>query len=573
MRFNPLRFISKPLGVYLGFNLAALFNLAFVAIAQPTVPSQETISPPLPEPFPKPLPSESPAPPPEPNLQTPPSQASECISPTTDRARFSVKKVEVLGSTVLQAEMARLIKPFENSQVTFEDLICLRSKITELYINNGYINSGAFLPNNHDLSSGIVQIQVVEGELEKIEVNGLSRLREGYVRSRLERGASKPLNQQRLEEALQLLQLDPILEQVNAELTAGSVPGRSILQVNLKEAPAFHASLAGDNYRSPSIGSAQGSLSVSHDNLLGFGDRLSTEYGLTEGLSILDIRYSIPLNALNGTLSLRFENSDSNIIEEEFDEFDISSETQTISLSFRQPIVRSPDNELALGLALDLRRSQTFLLDQPFSFSIGAENGESNVTAIRVFQEWVERSPTSVLAARSQFSFGIDAFGATINDTGTDGRFFSWQGQFQWVQQLSPRILLLARIDAQLTPDSLLSPERFSLGGVDTVRGYVQNQLVADNGILGSIELRIPLTSDPSVLQLVPFVDVGTGWHDRSPDPDPSTLIGVGLGCRWLITPNLSLRLDYGIPLISVDNRGDSLQDNGLYFSLRYQPF
>lgn len=402
------------------FSLVILLSIPLKAIAQ--------LPPPVPETFPQRLPTEPPSSPPKPNLQTPsPSQASECISPATDDDRFLVKKVEILSSTVLQEEIAALIKPFENTQVTFEELLCLRSKITELYVDNGYINSGAFLPSNQDLNSGIVQIQVVEGKLEKIEVNGLNRLQEGYVRSRLERGTDRPLNQQRLEETLQLLQLDPLLEQVNAELTAGSTPGQSILIVNLKEAPAFHGSIAIDNYRAPSIGSIQGSLLVSHDNLLGFGDRLSAEYGLTddEGLSILDIRYSIPVNALDGTIDLRFENSDSNIVEEEFDEFDISSETQTISFGFRQPIVKTPDNELALGIALDLRRSQTFLLDRPFSFSIGAEQGESNVTAIRFFQEWVDRSPTNVIAARSQFSIGIDAFGATINDSGTDGSFFS----------------------------------------------------------------------------------------------------------------------------------------------------
>jgi hemolysin activation/secretion protein len=226
-----------------------------------------------------------------------------------------------------------------------------------------------------------------------------------------------------------------------------------------------------------------------------------------------------------------------------------------------------------LGLTLDLRREETFLLGQPFSFSIAANNGETKVTVLRFFQEWVKRNPTSVLAVRSQFSFGLDAFDATINDLGIDGRFFSWQGQFQWVQQLSPRILLLARIDSQLTPDALLSLEQFSLGGVDTVRGYQQNQLLTDNGILASVEVRIPLTSDPSILQLTPFVDAGTGWNNLLPNPDPSTLVGIGLGLRWLALPRLSIQLDYGIPLIPVEKQGSSLQQDGFYFSLRYQPF
>ena len=95
------------------------------------------------------------------------------------------------------------------------------------------------------------------------------------MRSRLKRATSTPLNQRRLEEALQLLQLDPLIEQVNAELAAGSTPGRNILRVSLKEAPAFHAAIAVENKQSPSIGSIKVSVEVSHDNLLGFGDRLS----------------------------------------------------------------------------------------------------------------------------------------------------------------------------------------------------------------------------------------------------------------------------------------------------------
>jgi hemolysin activation/secretion protein len=551
-------------------------------IAQSTPPPGVTIPPtapdaveqtiPKPSESPRLLPGETPTLPPEPELQTPPTQESPEVTPPSSNSIF-IKKIEVLGNTVLQDKIAKLTQVYENREVTFEELLDLRSAIIQLYIQNGYITSGAFLPNNQDLSSGIVQIQVVEGEVEQIEIGGLRRLREGYVRSRIELATSTPLNQQRLEEALQLLQLDPLIERVNAELVAGSTPGSNILRVSLKEAPAFHAAFGVDNNQSPSIGSVQGSVEVSHDNVLGFGDRLAAQYSRTEGLDLYDINYTIPVNARNGTLSFRYNNGDSRIIEEDFRDVGIRSETQTYSLNFRQPITRTPTSEFALGLSLDLRRSQTYILDDiPFSFTEGPEDGESKVTVIRFSQDWVNRGTRRVLAARSQFSVGIDALDATINNTGTDGQFFSWLGQFQWVQQLSPRNLLVARIDAQLTPDSLLSLERFSMGGVDTVRGYRQNQLVSDNGILGSVEVRVPLTSNPRVLQLAPFFEIGTAWNNRNIDPDPATIASLGLGLRWLITPDLSLRLDYGIPLISVGERGNSLQENGLYFSVRYLP-
>lgn len=574
--------ILKSIAI-LGFSIATLSCLVR-AVAQsippegvripPTTPDTIEQTIPNPSQSPTPLPAESPASPPKPNLATPttPQPPEGNAAPTSKR--FLVKKVEVLGNTVLQEQIAALIELFNNRETTFEELIGLRSAITNLYIENGYITSGAFLLNNQSLSNGVVQIQIVEGALERIEINGLKRLQESYVRRRIAIATTKPLNRQRLEEALQLLQLDPLLERVNAELIAGSTPGRNILQVRLKEAPTFHAGVFTENRQSPSVGSVQTALFVAHDNLLGFGDRLSAEYGLTSGLNTYDINYAIPLNAQNTTLNLRYGNSDSRIIEEPFEELDIKSDIRTLSLGLRQPLVRTPEHELMFGLALDLRRSQTFLLnDIPFSFSEGAENGESKVTVLRFSQDWVERRARRVLAARSQFSIGLDALGATINDTGTDGQFFSWLGQFQWVQQLSPRIVMLARIDTQLTPSSLLTLERFSIGGVDTVRGYRQNQLVTDNGILGSVEVRLPLTSNPNVLQIAPFFDIGTVWNNRDSDPDPATIASLGLGLRWLISPDLSLRLDYGIPLIKLDNQGNSLQDEGFHFSLRYQPF
>ncbi|GAP94254.1 ShlB/FhaC/HecB family hemolysin secretion/activation protein [Leptolyngbya sp. NIES-2104] len=564
-----------------GSCVATSACLALNAMAQSTPPPGVTIPPTAPDRIEQtiPRPSESPRPlppealPPKPDLQIPaPQQPPQAPPRSSDR--FRIKTIEVRGTTVLQTEIAALVRQYQNREVTFEDLLELRSQLVQLYINNGYVSSGAFIPNNQDLSNGIVQIQVVEGELEGIEIGGLRRLRQGYVRSRLQRATTTPLNQRRLEEALQLLQLDPLIEQVNAELVAGSTPGRNILRVNLREAPAFRGAIAIENNQSPSLGSIQGSVELSQNNLLGFGDRLSARYGRTEGLNLYDINYSIPFNASNGTLNFSYNNGNSRIIEDEFRDLGIRSNTQTYSLSLRQPLSRTPTSEFALSLGVDLRRSQTYILeDRPFSFTEGPENGESNVTVIRFVQDWVDRGNRSVLAARSQFSFGINAFDATINDSGTDGQFFAWLGQFQWVQQLSPRNLLVTRIDAQLTPDSLLSLERFSLGGVDTIRGYRQNQLVADNGVLGSVEARIPLTADPSVLQLVPFVEVGTVWNNRETDPDPATLASLGLGLRWLITPDLSLRLDYGIPLISVRDRGNSLQDNGFYFSIRYQPF
>ena len=498
--------------------------------------------------------------------QTPPVPTPGDAPPIT----FQIDDIQVLGNTILDSEIQTLVGPLEGQTVTFADLLNLRTAITQLYIDNGYISSGAFIPSNQGLEDGIVQIQIVEGAIEQVQVNGLGRLRERYIRSRVSRATKAPLNVNRLEESLQLLQVDPLLKSVDAELTAGSGPGLNILILDLAEADPFFANLGTDNYRSPSIGSLQGTANVGYGNVMGFGDSLSASYGLTDGLDTYNVGYTFPINGLDGTLEFSYQNSESEIVEDQLRDAGIRSDSETFSVNYRQPLTRSVNNTFALSLGFDFRESRSFILDDiPFSFSIGPEDGVSKVRAIRFAQDWVNRDINSVLAVRSQFSVGLDAFDATVNTTGTDGHFFSWLGQFQWVEQFSPG-LLVTRVNTQLTPDSLLPLERFSVGGIGTVRGYTQNQVVTDNAITASSEFRFPIGPN---LQLTPFIDAGGGWNNNTPDPDPGFLLGTGIGLRWQPIDRLNLRLDYGLPLISPGDEGNSLQENGFYFSVNLQPF
>jgi hemolysin activation/secretion protein len=119
------------------------------------------------------------------------------------------------------------------------------------------------------------------------------------------------------------------------------------------------------------------------------------------------------------------------------------------------------------------------------------------------------------------------------------------------------------------------------VGGVDTVRGYRQNQRVADNGIIGSLEVRFPIVNNADgfgSIQLAPFFDIGTVWNNSIEAASreiesPQTLLSLGLGLRWQVGDYFSARLDWGIPLNKIDQPGNSLQDNGIFFSLFLQPF
>jgi len=428
-----------------------------------------------------------------------------------------------------------------------------------------------------------VTIQVIEGGLGEITVNVEGRLNPDYIRERLALAAETPLQINELQSALQLLQLDPLIQSISAELSATPEVGINLLTVQAETADTFALDLLVDNGRSPSVGTIQRQASLTESNLLGYGDEAFVSYTNTDGSDAFDLSYRIPVNPRNGNLRFAYGQSDSEVIEDPFTPLDIQSDYRYYEVSFDQPLILTPTEELTLGITATRQESENFLFgDQPFPLSVGSdEEGETRITALRFSQEWVQRGENEVLAARSQFSVGVDWFDATVNENDPDSRFFAWRGQGQWVRRLGEDALLLVRSDLQLASQALPPLEQFGSGGLGSVRGYRQDALLSDNGWLASTELRLPILRVDdwdSVLQVAPFVDLGIAWNnDRNgedrPELDSNVLAGVGLGLRWQTGDRLTARFDWGIPLVDVDDRDETLQEQGLYFSVSYTLF
>jgi hemolysin activation/secretion protein len=547
----------------------------------PPIPSPQDVQPPTPSPLPSPeLP---PLPPPEDLLQPQrPTPTPEAPLPGRAPETISVERFEVVGSTVFSPEqLAKVLARFTKKPISFAELFQARSAVTKLYIDQGYITSGAYIPPQR-LQSGVVKIQVVEGGLEDIQVSGTRRLNSNYVRSRIGIATKKPLNRNRLLESLQLLQLNPLIQNLSAELSAGSRPGASVLQVRVTEAKSDSIQVVLDNGRVPSVGSFRRRLQANELNFLGQGDSLSLAYTNTEGSNALDASYVFPFNPRNGTLSINYGTTSSDVIERPFNFLDIESASRYYELTLRQPVFQTPSTEFALGLVASRRETKASFEanDERVGFpSPGADQrGRTRISALQFFQDWTQRNSREVIAARSEFSLGIGAFNATINDDPPDSRFFAWRGQAQWVRLLAPDTLLLIRGDVQLADRALVPIEQFGLGGLESVRGYRQDLLLTDNGAFASAEVRLPIlrvSQVDGVLQLAPFVDVGTTWNSSGrADPDRNTLASVGLGLRWQQGDRFTARLDWGIPLVDVDSTEErTWQENGVYFSVLYNPF
>jgi len=573
-----LLYVPKAAATSGGFNPSQL-KPARLELAQIDLAEQvsQTISP-LPanpeSPFLQPAPTPAPLEPTE-VLPLPIVPVPAPIAPTLPQPQpveISVTQIQVIGSTVFSEQtFLPLVQPFEGRSLTLTELQSVADTITQLYLDAGYLTSRAVLVDQQ-IDQGVVQIRVIEGSLEHIQIEGAHRVNPNYIRSRIRLGGKTPVSQSSLEDQLRLLRLDPLFANVEASLRPGSSLGKSILVVRVIETDPFIASAGIDNYSNPSVGSERTTLSLGYRNLTGHGDQVLGTYArsTTGGSNVFDFNYQIPLNPMNGTLQLRAAPSFYTITDPKFAALHIHGNSQVYGLSYRQPLVRSPREEFAVSLGFTYENGETLAS----SFLTNT----STTSVIGIGQDYVRRDPSGAWAARSQFNIGTGLLGATHHPgSAPDGQFLVWLGQIQRVQILNPNNLLIAQFDLQLTPSALLSSQQFVIGGGQSIRGYRQNARLGDNGFRFSIENRITLQHNDdgaAVLQLAPFADLGTVWNTTdNPNSLPSQtfLAGLGIGVLWEPVTDLNIQVNFALPLVDLSDRGENLQDDGIYFGISWQ--
>jgi hemolysin activation/secretion protein len=499
--------------------------------------------------------------------------------------RVFVHDIHVVGSTVFsEAELDEVTKPYKGRLLTTEDLERVRLALTLLYVNHGYITSGAVIPDQ-DVTLGTITVRIIEGTLTGVDVSGNNWFADSYLRNRVAKGIRTPVSLGPLQEQLQLLQQDRRIERINAELRPGDAQGESRLNLKVADRNPFHASVEGNNYQVPLVGEFRGLGTVVHDNVTGHGDTFSFTFGGSAGaFPIVDAAYVLPLNRYDTTFSPYYRRNDYLLIEEPFNPLEIKTNTEIIGMTLRQPVYRTITDEVALSITGEHLFTLTDSIFGRLDLFPGFQNGVATVSALRFAQDWTHRTQDSVVAARSRFSVGLNVLGATINAPSDvpDGQFFSWLGQVQGIKQFGPELLgmqLLGRTDLQVTNAPLFPLEQVAIGGRYSVRGYREVTLLRDNAFLASVEARFPIwrrASGEPILQFAPFADVGTGWNlgvNKTFSDllnNPNTLASVGAGLRWSILPKdrANFEVYWGQQLNHVPRTANAVQDHGVHLGL-----
>ena len=500
------------------------------------------------------------------------AKARDSVPRLESAQRVRLAEVRIVGNTTLpEAPLANVAERYVGREVSYGDIAQLRDALTAVYVEHGYVTSGAVVPDQ-SLDDGILEVRVIEGVLADIEIETDGRYRDSAIARRLASSIRGVVNVREIEEQLETLREDPIIASVQAELAPANERGQSILRVRIHEQRAYSASAEFNNQQNPSIGAYGGRVRLGFRNAIGYGDSFVAEYRGSEGLNRIEAAYEIPLPLRETRLGALVRRSWSEIVEAPFDRLDIEVEEESYGISLRAPIASSQHWRLEASALAAWRRTRSTLRGDGFSFVPGPENGKATVAVLRLGQDFNYGGVENAVALRSTLSVGLNILGATKHGgTTPDGQFVAWLAQAEWARRLG--VLdsqLIARANVQLASSSLLPMERFAIGGRYTVRGYREAALARDNGATGTLEWRVPLwerNAGASYVELAPFVDAGYSWNADLPEIGRQTLVGLGVGLRVGLAKLFHSELYWAQSLTDAPATPSwDLQDTSVYF-------
>ncbi|WP_083203345.1 ShlB/FhaC/HecB family hemolysin secretion/activation protein [Pseudomonas sp. 24 E 13] len=437
-----------------------------------------------------------------------PGKADKPQAPATpaDTRCFPIKDIELKGADSLPAsERERLLKPYVGQCLGVSQLNDLLKAITDYYLGKGRVTSRAYLPQQ-DLSTGHLQVLVVEGKLEAL------RSAEGSTVTERELAMAFP---GKVGEALNLREIEQLVDQLNRlpskqaqmELTPGKQVGGSDVVVKNTAQKPWRASLSRNNDGQKSTGEQQWGAGLEWDSPLGLGDQLIlrgghdaiSDHQKTSKNTML--YYNVPWGWWN--FSYTYSESDYRTfgVTDDF-KYKQDGDNQNHQLRAERVIHRDDVSKTSVNVGLAHLRTNNYILDvrtAPSSnrlseLQLGVNHGRRIGTAF-VNLDLGMQNGIGLLDAQSQEE--RDAFGRRQPNS----RYRKYTATVSYLQPFSlwgESFSFSSLATGQRSEDPLFSPQRMSLGGSASVRGFKDQLLTGDSGGYWRNEVRWarPVTLD-----------------------------------------------------------------------------
>ncbi|WP_455823960.1 ShlB/FhaC/HecB family hemolysin secretion/activation protein [Pseudomonas graminis] len=450
-----------------------------------------------------------------------------------DTRCFPIKDIELKGADSLPAaDRTRLLKPYIGQCLGVAQLNELLKVITDYYIAKGRVTSRAYLPQQ-DLSNGHLQVLVVEGKLEALKAAEGSSVTDRELAMAFPGKVGEALNLREVEQLVDQLSRLPS-KQAQMELTPGSQVGGSDVVVKNQPQKPWRASLSRNNDGQKSTGEQQWGAGLEWDSPLGLADQLIlrgghdavSDHQKTSKNSML--YYNVPWGWWNFSYSYSESEYRTFGVVQGF-KFKQNGDSQNHQLRAERVIHRDDVSKTSVNLGLTHLRTNNYLLDARLDNSNRLSEFQVGLTHGR-------RIGSAFVNLDVGMQNGIGAFDAQSNQQERDPqgnltptpRYRKYTATMSYLQPFTlwgESLSFSSLATGQRSEDVLFAPQRMSLGGSYSVRGFKDQQLNGDSGGYWRNEVRWarPVTVDwmrPALLEYGASVgyDQGVIRNDRYND-------------------------------------------------------
>ncbi|MGY2374323.1 ShlB/FhaC/HecB family hemolysin secretion/activation protein [Pseudomonas sp. SDO524_S393] len=418
-----------------------------------------------------------------------PGKTAAPATPTApaDTRCFPIKTIELTGADALsEGERTSLLKPYMGQCLGVPQLNELLKVITDLYIEKGLVTSRAYLPQQ-DLSSGHLKVLVVEGKLEGLKGAEGSGITDRQLAMSFPGKPGDLLNLREIEQMVDQLNRLPS-NQAQMELTPGNaVGGSEVLVKNTPQKP-WRVGLSRHNGGQRSTGKQQWGASLDWDNPLGLADQLSlrgghdavSDHQKTSRNSMLN--YSLPFGWWNLTYSYS-ESEYRSLAQASGFNFKQSGDSQNHQLRLERVIHRDSLSKTSLSTGVAYLRTNNFIEDSKLALS------SNRLSEAQFGINHGRRIGGSFVNIDLGMQDGIGAFDAQANHNPRpgqpDARYRKYTATLSYLYPFKlwgESFSFSSLMTGQRSEDVLFSPQRMSLGGQSSIRGYKDQTLSGDSG-------------------------------------------------------------------------------------------
>lgn len=512
------------------------------------------------------------------------------VPPVRDRAyaesdtlRVSGLRVEGVGEhpqaditpATMQAladrTFAALVDDAADGRVSLDGLQSVADAITAAYRETGFMVSTAYVPAQDVGEDRVVRIQVLEGRLGRVLVQGAERYREAAIARPLQGLRGSTLHAGELDSAL-LYARDLPGVSVSSVLQPGENTGETDLVMVAREADRpFVVDVGLNNHGTDLTGRYRASLGVTWNSPLGLGDVFSANYvhAFSPAQSWMGaLSYSVPLGLAPGLSAVvGASRSELEVGSGPFAALEIKGPTtlayagadwkfinrETLQMQASMRYIRERSRLDALGFQLS---------DQEFDVA------EAGFTMRRIDTRLrgVDLVQASVRMALDDRSVDPD-----LTTPMRESDFTVLRAAYTRMQYLTRSQRMLLKLSGQYSDDVLVPMEQFSVGGPNSARAFAVSEALGDSGWLASLEYHVdapgfgdsvsPFGGRPwrEVLQFELFADHGrVSGASGSLSPSASyTGVGAGLAFRLPTFHGLQFRLSVAAPVGGEDPADD----------------